>query len=558
MQLDFYSIKKVVEEITPLITGGRINRINQPTSGEVVLTIYTNKTLKIVLSTEAKYSRICLTNEEKENPKVAPNFCMLLRKHILGGQIKNVEIVNNDRIVKITIENLSDFKEVFTRDIYIELMGKYSNIFLVSNGTILGALKIPPQDFEGKRLIISGIKYILPEKKERLSLEDKTSCIEALNNITEPLSTYLLSIFGDFSPITAREIEFRVKQRNLTTGEEIYVEILSFMNENNPTSIVEGDYITPFPTDYLSITGERKHFDSFLKCIDYSVTYSENKEEFLKKKNGLISKIHIYEKRELKKLKLIDEKEKNCQDLEKLRHYGELIVAYMYLVKKGAKEVTCFDYENNGKEITIPLDENLSPSQNAQRYFKRYNKEKKTLEVLTKQREETLKELEYINSVYFELDEVKDIKDFDEIYDELVMQEVITEQSSGKKKGEIRANHMTFKVDQYIIKVGKTNIQNDNLTFSSSKNCMWLHTKTYHSAHVIIDSVDGKVPERIIFIAAEICGYYSSGRRENKIDVDYTLKKFVKRNPNGKIGNVIYTDYSTIRVSPDSHDEFKL
>ena len=267
--------------------------------------------------------------------------------------------------------------------------------------------------------------------------------------------------------------------------------------------------------------------------------------------------------KENKKLQIITEKELSCQNSENERKFGELITANIYKIKRGDKFVTVCDYYNENTPLNIPLDEKLSPNENAQKYFKKYTKLKNTIKAIQPQREQAEEERDYLLSVLSELNAAQNLSDLQEISFELQQSGIIKnenerEPSRSQKKIDAKISFRTFEYNGYTIRAGKNNIQNDRLTFTSKPSDVWLHVKEYHSAHVVIESRGSKLPDEILQIASEICAFYSEAQNGSKVPVDYTLKKYVKKPPKAKYGSVIYTDFKTVYVMPNAHKNLEI
>ena len=559
MPQDLFTLNYLQKELNTTIVGAKIQKINVPDDYEVVFTIYNGKTLKLCLSARAKYARVSLLHEEKKNPIVAKNFCMLLRKYLLGAKIKGVEIAGNDRIIKLVLENENDLKEKTTHQLYVEIMNKYSNVFLVNNGVIMGALRQAPQNLDGKRITLTGAKYTLPEKQNKISpynSEDLHAVYSKFNG--GDLSNFITQNIDGFSPVTAREIEHLISLKGEFSIKTAVDVTLSFMNKNaNPVIITSGNKSDYYAFDYTHINGERKYFSSILDAVSEWATIEELKLSFDVMKNALSSKINAYEKKQLKNLDGINEKITEASGAEKVKLYAELITANIYALKKGMTEARLVNYySENGDSILIPLDKNLTPNENAQKYYKKYAKLKKTVNALAPRKDEILNELNYIESIKFEIDNASDVTTLEEISDEITLINLNGKETKTNKKTKREISKpREYIVEKFAVKVGKNNVQNDELTFSSNRYDLWLHTKNYHSSHVIIQTENKPVSDSVILTVAEICAYFSSGKQGEKIPVDYTYKKYVKKPPKAKPGSVIYTDFKTVYVTPNEHKE---
>ena len=274
-------------------------------------------------------------------------------------------------------------------------------------------------------------------------------------------------------------------------------------------------------------------------------------------KKQLTDKINSLLKKLYKKLQGESEKILACHDAESLRIKGELITANIYRLKEGMSECELENYYDDYKPVKITLNKNLSPSKNAQRYFKKYAKEKRTLEILVPQKEATEDELSYLNTVLLFISQATDISEFKDLEDELTTVGLLPKPKF-KQKNQEESAYRVYSFNGFIIKCGKNNVQNDRLTQRAYKEDLWLHTKNFHSSHVIIETKGDKIPNEVIEVGAEICAYYSDAKEGTKVPVDYCFKKFVKKPREAKPGSVIYTDYKTCLVNPNPHDDFKI
>ena len=559
MAQDAYTLFYTALELNTLLGGAKINRITQPNKDEVFLLVYTNAgTKNLVLSANAESCRVCFSSQERQNPKVAPNFCMLLRKHVSGATIESVKLVGYERILEITFSSKNDFRENVTKVLYCEIMGKYSNLILTENGIILGCLKNPPIDAVTSRLTISGAKYTLPKPQDKADIYDKAETVKRLSLYSGgDEAKFLFENVKGLSYPTAAEAALKVFP--FSGAEQGYEKLYEFLllGKVRPNIAGEGKLKDVYVTDYLSIGGEKKFFEDISSALDEFYTAKEKNKAFNLKQKSLADKTNGLIKKLTKRLQNEEEKIAEAEELEDLKLKGELITANLWRIESGKSECTLENYYDGGAPIKIALDKNLTPNQNAQKYYKKYAKEKRTLDVIIPQRDETKAELEYLYGVLFEINEAKVITDFSDIESELIAAKLLPAPKF-KKKQEKESQPRIYNVDGFAVKCGKNNVQNDRLTSRAFWGDMWLHTKNYHSAHVIIETKGEDIPNEVIEIAAEICAFYSDAGGGGKVPVDYALKKFVKKTPQSKPGSVIYTNYKTCYVTPSSHEEFSV
>ena len=557
MPQDAFTLHHAAAELDEILRGAKINRVSQPDKDDVYLLTYTSRgTRPLVLSSNAENCRVCFISKEKPNPKVAPNFCMLMRKHVLGATIEKVEQLGSERITAITFSCKNDFRDNVKKILYAEIMGKYSNLILTENGIILGCLKNAPLDVATSRVTLSGAEYKFPKPQDKADLTDKSASISRLTAFSgDDLGNFLFNNFKGLSFPTANEFAYRCGGEK--DAEKIYETVYSlyFNPPLRPNAAGSGKQRDFYVFDYSTVGGEKKYYESISDGQDDFYTSRDVKKGFDLKQKQLLDKINGLIKKHTKKLQGENEKLLSCKDYEENRLKGELITAYMYKIKEGMSEVTLENYYDDDNPVRISLDKNLSPNKNAQRYFKKYAKEKRAIEIVTPQKEQTEKELEYLGSVRLEILSAEAAADFEDIENELINEGLIPPPKF-RKKQEKESPYRIFDVDGYIVKCGKNNVQNDRLTARAFKNDLWLHTKDYHSAHVIIETKGGEIPDDVIVKAAEICAFYSEAQSASKVPVDYAEKRFVKKPPKAKSGSVIYTDYYTVLVAPCAHTEF--
>ena len=576
MPQDAFHIKRLTAELRDFLVGGKINRISQVNKDELTFIIYTGKsTVKLILSANASNARVCLSLTEKEPAPIAPNFCMLLRKHLQGAEILDVRQHEFERIIEIDLHCTTDFSES-KRTLHCELMGKYSNLLLTENGVILGALKTTALEDNSRRIFLSGAKYVYPAAQDKISPFDgagmRSRLENYLSNRTETLDEESLSffIFENVSGLalpTARKIVRRAKEAAgnllLTLSPSSKTPLWDFIGEfclhepcrpcikmQNGAAV---DFFA-FPVE----NGVEK--PSLCKAEDEFFTSREGKKDFENKKRKLDNTARGLKKKLTKKLQDTLERLKDAEKAEEYRIKGELLTANLYRVEKGAKGVELENwYEPDCPKVKIALDETLSPAKNAQRYFKTYNKHKRAKEILSPMAEQEQREIEYVDSVLCSIALAENAEDLKEIEVELIELGLLRAPAikPGTKKKEVITPFREYEFDGVKIYAGRNNLQNDRLLRLASPDDIWLHTQKYHSSHVIIAIRGGQVRDELLLYAAEICAYYSDGRDADKIPVDYCKRKFVKKPNKSKAGFVTYTDYKTVLVKPNAHKEEK-
>lgn len=551
MPQDAFTIKYVAKELSEILTGGKISKITQPGKDLLVLIIYTRKgTVKLEICLSAKGCRINLTDSELSAPKTAPGFCMLLRKHLQNAQITEVAQICGERVVYIDFDCTSEF-ELLKMRLYIELMGKYSNAVLVQDGIISGALKTTSIGENTKRVLFSGVKYTLPEPQDKISPDDKEGIREIFTGLAGDGAKFISDKIKGVCYSTALDITGTFGEK--PTADEVY----AYLNDEkiSPCVTFSGGKEADFKV--RSNSAEKKLYSTVLEAQTAYYAAITEKQAFEEKKRKLISALSSAIKKTEKRLAVIEQKLFDCRDMELVKLKGELLTANIYAVKRGMDSFEAINYyDENGGTIKISLDKSLSPSDNAQRYYKRYQKLKRTVTTVSEQKREANDRLDYLNSINSSILAGESLADFEETEEELKALGLIAEAREKKKAAPV-SPFRSFVFEGYKILTGRNNLQNDRLLKSVSPRDMWLHTQKYHSAHVIIISEGREIPDDVLQTAAEICAYYSDARGGNKVPVDYTYRSFVKKPPKCNAGFVIYTDFKTILVDPDAHKELR-
>ena len=561
MPQDAFHIRRLAQEINTFLTGGKINRISQVNKDELTLIVYTGKTtVKLILSASASGARVCLSAYEKEPAPIAPNFCMLLRKHLQGAEILSIAQHENERIIQITLHCHSDFSEC-DRVLICELMGKYSNIVLVENGIILGALKSTALVDDTHRILFSGAKYEYPAPQDKLAYSDRAGMRSRIENYllhnpnaTEEEVAFLLfeSVSGLALP-TAREMVKRATRAQVPLWDFVPA---FFENEPCNAHIV---YKNGQAQDFFAFEVENSEkMPSLCKAEDEYYSGREMKKGFDDKKRKLESTVLALRKKTAKRLQDTLSKLRESDKADENRIKGELITANIYQMQKGISSVTLQDwYDEKGGTVKIALDTTLTPAQNANRYFRIYNKQKRAKEILTPMLKKDEEELEYCESILSAIRFAETDEDLTEINEELLLLGLLRapKERAGKKPKKTEVPFREYTHGGHTILVGRNNLQNDRLLKIAQGDDIWLHAQKYHSSHCIIINGGGQVLDETILYACEICAYYSDGRDSDKIPVDYCKRKFVKKPSKSKAGFVVYNNYKTLLVKPNAHKE---
>lgn len=573
MALDGVVIANVIHELRNSLLDGRLNKIAQPEKDELILTIKgkERKQYKLLLSAGAGLPLIYLTQNTKPSPMTAPNFCMLLRKYLNSARIVEITQPGLERVIDIKLEHMDELGDLCVKHLIIELMGKHSNIiFCDDNMTIIDSIKRINQFVSSVREVLPGRDYFIPSTMNKLdpqSIEFITFKEKVLKK-PMPIAKALYSNLTGISPLLANEICYRA---SIDSGEatEILNEATELHLFRNLERLMEDVKNASFSPNIISLDGSPVEFSSVsLTCYEHhdiqsyqSVSemleaYYAAKNTFtrIRQKSSDLRKIVATNiDRSSKKYDLQLKQLKDTEKRDKFKVYGELITTYGYGLEPDAKVLETINYYTN-EEIKIPLDPTITPMENAKKYFEKYNKLKRTFDALTSLIQETSDELTYLESIRAALDIATDEDDLIELKREMTENGYIKRKASNrpdKKSKKITSKSKPFHYissDGYHIYVGKNNFQNDDLTFQfADGGDWWFHAKKIGGSHVIVKSGGDDLPDKTFEEAASLAGYYSSARESKKVEIDYTIRKNVKKPSGGKPGFVVYyTNYSMV------------
>lgn len=572
MALDGIVISNVVAELDATIIGGRIYKIYQPEKDELALVIKNNKeTYRLLLSAGASLPLIYITSETKDNPLNAPNFCMLLRKHINNGRIVSVSQPNFERIVTIEIEHRNDLGDLCTKYIITELMGKHSNIiFCDDKNMIVDSIKHISAQVSSVREVLPGRDYVLPPAQGKIppysvdyDFLTNTICTKPL-----PVSKAIYTSINGVSPIVAEELCYLAQidsSRPTASLDQAQIDLLykniealanRIQNKDfSPTIVYDGKVPVEFSSipltlysDYTSTT-----FDSISKVLETYYATKSTITRIRQKSSDLRRVVANALERSSKKYDLQLRQLKDTDKRDKFKVYGELINTYGYNVEPDSKTLVCLNYYTN-EDITIPLDPTITPQENSQKYFSKYNKLKRTFEALTDLTKETKSELDHLESISTSLDIALNENDLVQLKEELMEYGYIKRKNYGKKKQKITSKPFHYvSSDGYHMYVGKNNYQNEELTFQfATGGDWWFHAKGMAGSHVIVKTERAEeLPDNTYVEAAKLAAYYSKGRTAPKVEIDYTQRKNLKKPPSAKPGFVIYHTNFSMLTDPD-------
>lgn len=555
MSLDGITINALVAEQKNNLIGARINKIYQPSKFEIVLNIYNGQNLNFGVSIHPDYYRFGFTKYLKPNPTNAMNFCMLLRKYLTSSKIADIKTFNMDRIVWIDFEGSNELKDTIKLSLVIELMGRRSNIILLNEKQyILDCLKH----------IITKEREILPARIYSLPSHEKGS-IEAISSFDEfysvisqqsysELSVYLPTVFNGLSKCfieyAIQELAIDDETKDVSDLKELYDYLKNVLanlgTENISCKNLENDLSIVLEPQTVSIND----------FIDDFFHKKEIAADFIKSKNALSKEILVALKKTSNKLDNINKKLTSCEGMEKYKLYGELLTANLYKYKGdfAEPEVQVENYYDENKLITIPLDTSVSYSKNAEKFYKKYNKLKNTLAVVTTQKQETVLEIEYLESIVSSVANAETLADVEELHNEFT-ENVQMRKMNLKSYQKINTdknltnNLNKISINGYEVYIGKNNKQNDYLTLHfAEKSDIWFHAQDFHGAHVILKTYGKSPDEDTIFKCAQIAKLNSKAALEKNVSVDYTYIKYIKKHPSNKTGLVSYTNFKTIIV----------
>ena len=564
MAFDGITIANIVKELNDTILDGRINKIAQPEADELLLTIKAPKgQYRLYISASASLPLVYLSDENKPSPMTAPNFCMLLRKYINNGRIVGISQPKLERIIHLDIEHLDELGDICRKTLIIEIMGKHSNIiFCNDKGMIIDSIKHVSAQMSSVREVLPGRDYFIPDtmNKEDPVTVTETRFAEELVSKPMPLARAVYNSFTGISPVAAEEICHLAGLDSDITPRELSQDLLSHLyrqfayyfeqvKNNSFTPCIYYAGAEPREFSCLPLTHlSEYHAVQFDSVSEVLRTYyaSKNTITRIRQKSADLRRIvQTALERNRKKYDLQQKQLKDTLNRDKYKVYGELLNAYGYSLEPGARELEVLNYYTN-ETVKIPLDVHKTPQENAQKYYDKYNKQKRTFEALSSLIEETKDEITYLESLSAALDIARSEDDLIQIKEELTQTGYIRRRFT-KKKVKITSKPLHYiSSDGFHMYVGKNNLQNEELTFHfANGGDWWFHAKGAPGSHVIVKTEGEELPDRTFEEAGRLAAHYSKSSGSQKVEVDYVERKHVKK-PNGsKPGFVVYyTNYS--------------
>ncbi len=571
MAFDGITVASLQHELQQALEGGRISKIAQPEADELLLTVKGKEgNFRLFISASASLPLLYLTQTNKPSPLTAPGFCMLLRKHIGGGRITAITQPGLERILCFHIEHLDEMGDLCHKKLIVELMGKHSNIiFCDENDRILDSIKHVSANMSSVREVLPGRTWFIPDtqSKEDPYTITQEAFIHHIQSKPVPLSKAVYQSLTGISPILAEELCYRAgldsfRPSGAYTEDELaglYMQLSMFMLEVQKGSFApQIVYENKEPKDYtcfpyqIFLGFESKAFATISEVLEQYYAEKNVVTRMRQKSADLRKVVQSTLERNQRKLILQQKQMKDTEKMEKYRIYGELIHTYGYSVPEGARSFEALNYYTN-ENVTVPLDPQLTPAENAKKYFDRYGKLKRTREALTTLLKETQDEIEHLDTILMSMDFAMTEADLSQIRQELYTSGYIKKHGGKNKKERFTSRPFHYvSYDGYDIYVGKNNIQNEELTFKfATGNDWWFHAKGQPGSHVIVKSNNEELPDRTFEEAAMLAAWYSKGRTAPKVEIDYVQKKHVKKVNGANPGFVIYHTNYSMTIAPD-------
>lgn len=556
MAFDGIVTRAMVRELQDRILLGKIEKVYQPEADELVFHIHTkNGNVKLLASVGSAHARVCFITENPVNPPAPLAFCMLLRKHLQGGRITEITQKDSERIIEISLETLNELGFTMSKKLIFEIMGKHSNIVLmdIASGKIIDSIKRVSFDVNRVRQILPGMIYQYPPAQDKIPfLEISAEQLEALPADGKAI----LRSVGGIAPAFAEELALRAGVQRSGYLSDVLAAIESPNHADARVYLDESGAPIDFYPVALSELEESctvRHFDDLSSAMEFYFGKKESSNQGRQKSHDLIRSVNaLLDKMYLKKKRLSEDLLK-AENSEDLRLYGELLTANIHLIQPGMKSVEVTNYYD-GSTLTIPLDVKLSPSKNAQHYFKKYGKSKTAIKEKQIQLDENEAEIKYLESVLSFLENTDDVVEIESIRAELVETGYIRRcrQAGGFKEKKYKPAPYRYTLSNGMsVLVGRNNKENDILTFKTAGNKdLWLHTKDIPGSHVIVQSGGAELDEEAVWEAAAIAAYHSKARTSENVPVDYVPIKYVKKPAGAKPGMVIFTNNRTVYVNP--------
>ena len=570
MSFDGIFTKAVVDEIYPLLLNGKINKINQPDKNEINIQIYNKENYKLLMSCANNLSRIHLSEKNKKNPITAYNFCMLLRKHLVGGTIKNIYQHKIDRVVCFEIENLNELKELSKKLLIIEIMGKHSNIILVDkeSNKIIDSIKHIDSRQSSIREVFPNKDYFFVKDEKENILEENYKLPSEILEVSEPISMkkFFYTNYLGFSPIISYELLHNSNVDSDTNSANLDAESIRRIDENFVKlvgNIKSENYFPIFIKDDannnkdfycfdLSLYENKEKVESISSLVENFYHNNSLRDRINQKASGFKKILTTKLNRLTNKYLAMNDELLNNQTKEDLKIFADLLSINIYKLQKGMEKVTVENIYDNMQEIEISLDEKKSPRENIEAYYKKYKKLKTADEIIKAELPKIEEEMKYIKQILETIEIITELNELSEIEEELISLGYVKKNKKNKQKLE-KSKPYVFETDSgALIYVGKNNLQNENLTLKfANKNDIFFHAQDVPGSHVILRG--SNLTEDDYKIAGFLAGYYSYFKNEGYANVDYTEKKHIRKAKGTGLGMVYYDNFKTLFI--DFKDE---
>lgn len=568
MAFDGITIKALVKECNDLLINGRVQKIAQPEQDEIIFNIKNNgRTYRLLISANASLPLFYLTENNKPSPLTAPNFCMLLRKHLSSAKILNIEQIEFERVVKITFENYNELGDLVNKDLYIEIMGKHSNIIFVENDIIIDSIKHVNGLVSSIREVLPNRDYFIPNTLYKVNPMNCDAAFFNTNifNKADKINKLLTKTFTGISSVFANEIAYRAKldgdaSIQSLNGNERSSLISTFIEAFDKIKACEFSpciiYKNNEPYEFGALNYEMlsdlniKKFESISKVVESFYSEKEIVNRIRQKSTDLRKTVNTLLERSYKKKSIQLKQFKDTEKMDKFKVYGELVNTYGYQLASSQSTLECTNFYDN-TIVKIPIDTSLSVAQNANKYFNKYNKLKRTKEALDIQLKENDETISHLESILVALDFARNEQDLKMIRNELSDSGYTKKITNSKKnkKTNIKSEPLHFiSSEGFDIYVGRNNYQNDELTFKfANGGDWWFHAKQMPGSHVILKTKGEMPSDKAFEEAASLAAFFSKGKNASKVEIDYTQRKNIKKPSGAKPGFVVYyTNYSII------------
>lgn len=568
MALDAITLSLLAKELDCQLQNTRVDRVHQPSKDEIVMNLRKRDgNIKLLISARSGSARVCITDENFENPQTPPSFCMLMRKYFQGAKFVSAQSFKGERIIMLSFTATSEMGDTVNLDLAVELMGRYANIIPINqDGKIIDAMKRVDADASSVRQLLPGLAYKLPPNRENPNLiYEQEKVLEKVFAFDAPLASAFMKNTQGLGPVIAREIAYRaVGDKDVYANflsEELKEKVKKITDNvieyyNNPvyTTVFDNDG-KPIEFSFMPLTqyGDLKTetYTSLNCLLDKYYAQKDRAERLRQKGKDLRRLVQTLTERTIRKQVARKEELEESKDSEKYKIYGELLTANLYKLEKGMDKVTVLNYYTN-EDVTIKLDVRLNPNQNAQKYYKEYKKKQTAVKVLSDLIKQGEIELEYLTSIAYNVENAENEKELMEIRSELHQAGYIKYYKNRDKKQKPQDFIKYVSTDGFLILVGRNNLQNDKLTMKTARGKdLWFHTKKAPGSHVVVMSEGKDIPLDTQNQAAMLAVYHSSLKGQSRVEVDYTFVKNIKKTNDLKPGMVIYDTYESAVVTAD-------